>query len=99
MERHAFNWRNLEVEVLFESDWSPVYREVYGYALGHLQIRCLNGKPLPFSDTGYQSHFERADSVQAFGGPPDYVRQWLEHAAQERTRQSQQPDPRQLALF
>jgi hypothetical protein len=99
MERDLIKWRGLEIEVLFEPDWTPVYREIYGYAIGHLQIRCLNGKPLPFSKTGYKSHFERTDNVRAAGGPTDYVHEWLEHAAQENQRQDKEPDPRQLSLL
>jgi hypothetical protein len=99
MESHGFRWRGLDIEVLFEPDYTPVFREIYGHALGHLQVRCLNGKPLRFSETGYKSHFERTDNVLVAGGPADYVREWLDYAAHKNRRQSQQPDDRQLLLF
>ncbi len=98
MDRIVIKWRGREIEVLFNPDWCPVYREVYGYALGHLEIRSVNGAPLPISNTGYQSKFDRADNIAAEGGPAGYVLAWLEHAAQT-LKPAPEPDPRQLNLF
>ncbi|MGC3983121.1 MAG: hypothetical protein QM808_17850 [Steroidobacteraceae bacterium] len=99
IERYTFNWRNLEIQVLHEPDWSPVFREIYGYAIAHLQVSCLNGKKLPFSETGYKSHFERADNIEATGGPAAFVKEWLDYASQENKIQKQCFDERQLNLF
>lgn len=99
MQRDVIKWRNLEIEVLFDPDYTPVFREIYGHALGHLQIRCLNGKPMPISETGYKSHFDRTYNIEAEGGAAAYVRAWLDHAAQENGRGGPEADPRQLALF
>jgi hypothetical protein len=96
--RVIIKWRGREIEVIFNPDWCSVYREVYGYALGHLEIRSVNGAPLPISKTGYQSKFERTDNVDAEGGAAGYVLAWLDHAAQA-CKHAPEPDPNQLCLF
>ena len=96
--REIIKWRGREIDVLFNPDWSSVYREVYGYAIGHLEIRSLNGRSLPISATGYQSKFDRADNIAAEGGPAAYVLAWLDHAALT-VAISEHADPRQLSLF
>jgi len=97
--REIVKWRGLEIEVLHNPDWSPVYREVFGYALAHLQIRSLNGKPIPISKTVYQSKFERAENIAAEGGAAAYVVAWLDHAALAQCGSAGQADTRQLSLF
>ena len=96
--REIIKWRGREIEVLFDPDWCIVFREVYGHALAHLEIRSLDGRPLPISKTGYQSKFDRTDNVEAESGAAGYVLAWLDHAAQANGR-SEQIDPRQLTLL
>jgi hypothetical protein len=96
--REIVKWRGLEIEVLHNADWSPIYREVYGYALAHLQICSLNRKPIPISETGYQSKFERAENIAAEGGAAAYVVA-LDHAELAQCGNTGQVDTRQLSLF
>lgn len=88
----TMQWRGLKVEVRYCRDWTPIYREIYGYALAHLEVRCA--RALPITKTGYLSKFERAENIDAEGGPVAYVRAWLDHAAPQ-----PQEDPRQFSLF
>ena len=92
-------WRGLEIEVRHNPDWCGVYTAIYGYALAHIEVRSLNGRPLPISKTGYQSKFDRADNVAAEGGAALYVRAWIDHAAQSQRNPASDPDPRQLSFF
>lgn len=96
-EIHSLQWAGLDVEVRYCPSWSPCYQEVYGYALAHLTIACSS--PLPLSETGYRSLFERAGFVQAEGGPVPYVLDWLEQAARSPEWLAAQEAGRQLSLF
>ena len=96
--KEIIKWRGREVEVCFDPDWSEVYQAVYVYALCHLELRSLDGRPLPVSETGYRSRFDRTDIVEAAGGPAAFALDWLEIVA-NRSAKVQQADPRQLSLL
>lgn len=66
--REFFLWQGRAIEVLFTPSYSESYRPIYGYALAHLQISADGRAPLPISETGYRSRFERADNIDAVGG-------------------------------
>ncbi|NBA98558.1 hypothetical protein [Pseudomonas sp. R5(2019)] len=97
--RETFIWQGLTIETLHTPNWSEIYRTTYGYALSHLQISAAERAPLPISATGYVSHFERADNIEAEGGAVAYVQAWLEHAAQSPAWIEAQQKARQLSLF
>jgi hypothetical protein len=90
--KETIKWRGREIEVRFNPDWPDVYQAVYGYALCHLEIRSLDGTPLPISDTLYRSRFDRTNNVEAAGGPAAFVLDWLEIVA-NRYAKLQQPIP------
>jgi hypothetical protein len=50
---------------------------------------------LPFTETGYRSHFLGPGIVEEAGGPAAYVRAWLDHAAQSPKWRKQQTAARQ----
>jgi hypothetical protein len=54
---------------------------------------------LPFTQTGYRSHFLHPDEVEAEGGPAAYVTAWLNAAAKERDWKAVQAATQQLDLF
>lgn len=95
--RDAFDWQGLRIEVLFFPDWSPAYRAVYGYALARLEIEADG--PLPITETGFMGRFDRADNIDAEGGPVAYVRAWLDHAASSPEWLERQAAARQLSMF
>lgn len=97
--RASFTWQGLAIEALYTPSYSEAYRSAYGYAIAHLQISTIGHEPLPISETGYLSHFERADNIAAAGGTAAYVRAWLEHAAQSSAWLTVQEEARQLSLF
>ena len=38
--------------------------------------------PLPFTETGYRSHFNNAEYIETFGSPVDFVKIWLSESEQ-----------------
>jgi len=97
--RETFVWQGLTIEALYTPNCSESYRATYGYALSHLQVIAAGRAPLPISDTGYRSYFERDDNIAAEGGAVAYVRAWLECAAQSPAWLDAQVQARQLSLF
>jgi hypothetical protein len=83
IERFEINWQGILIEVRYSPSWSASYKEIYGDALVYLEIETLQSAhaPLPITETGYRSHFDRADSIEAAGGPEAFARAWLDHAA------------------
>ncbi len=54
---------------------------------------------LPFTKTGYRSHFADPAHIEAAGGAAAYVIAWLNHAAESTEGQARNGAARQLALF
>lgn len=67
----------------------------------HLAIESLKPEstPLPFTETGYRSHFLLADELNQYETPADYVRAWLDHEAAKPEWQTQKAKTAQFNLF
>ena len=98
-ETHRLDWRGLEIEVRYCPEWMPFYREIYGYGLAHIEVESLTRDPLPMTETGYRSHFERPDNIEAAGGPAEYVLAWLEQEAASGQWKRAEEGRRQMSLF
>jgi hypothetical protein len=96
--KHIIKWRGREIEVRFDPDYSEGYEDAYGYKLCHLEIKAVDGRPLPISETGYRSRFDRTDKVEAAGGPAAFAQEWLELVAIQSAK-PQKTDPRQISLL
>jgi hypothetical protein len=94
-------WQGLVIEIRYCAGYSISYEEVYGYALSHLEIEATQPAraPLPITETGYRSHFERADNIEAAGGPEAFARAWLDHEAGRPAWIERQEAARQGSLF
>lgn len=97
--REIIKWQGLDIEVRYNPDYAKVYCAIFGYSLAHLEIESVNREKLPITETGYRSHFERADNVAAEGGAAAYVLAWLDHAAKSPEWRELQELERQYALF
>jgi hypothetical protein len=97
----SLQWENITIEVRYDPDWSPAYRDVYGYLLAHLEIESVDPAkaPLPMTETGYRSWFGAPADVDAEGGPVAFVRAWLDHDARSPAWRASQAERRQLTLF
>lgn len=98
VQTYALQWAGLGIEVRYCPSWSEAYAEIYGYLLAHLEIDA-SGQPLPVTETGYLSHFDRADNIEALGGPVVFVLAWLDQAAATPEWQAAQAEREQLSLF
>jgi hypothetical protein len=89
--RNTIDWRGILIQVTFTE-----YRDI-----DHLEILTLEpeGGAIPITETGYKSHFLPCGIVQNHGGPLDYVMEWLEAAATERSWIDANETAKQLCLF
>jgi hypothetical protein len=96
---YSLDWHGIAVSISYAADWSPSFKEIYGSPMAHLEIRSLDGQPLPITETGYRSHFTNVDVIDAEGGPVEFVRAWLDHDAQLPAWQEAKAKRQQLSLF
>jgi hypothetical protein len=97
IETYKLVWNNIEITIAYNPDRWKSYREVYGSGLGHLQID--SAAPLPITSTGFYSDYIRADIIEEWGGPVEYVMAWIVQAASSPEWQAYQEQSRQLTLF
>jgi hypothetical protein len=95
---YTLDWEGFALSINYCPDWSPTLKSS-GYALAHLEIRSIDGQPLPITETGYRSHFTNADSIEAEGGPVAFARAWLDHDAQLPQWKAAKAKRQQLCLF
>ncbi|MEM1124088.1 MAG: hypothetical protein AAGJ18_26865 [Bacteroidota bacterium] len=80
------------------------YKENYfettkGNDVHHLEVITENRQPIPFTETGYRSHFFNAEELKDYGTPVDYVKAWLEEKAKSKEWKAYEKQKNQLTLF
>ncbi|MEM6321816.1 MAG: hypothetical protein AAF960_29415 [Bacteroidota bacterium] len=80
------------------------YKENYsettkGNGVHHLEVITENRQPIPFTETGYRSHFFNVEELKYYGTPVDYVKVWLEEKAKSKAWKAYKKKKNQLTLF
>jgi hypothetical protein len=72
-----------------------------GFVTQHIEIRSEGKRILPFTETGYRSHFMNgAEALAEFSyDPVEFVLHWLEEAAQDPAWKRREEADRQGSLF
>lgn len=91
-ETHAFDWHGIAVSVEARPDY-------LGMGVWHLEIRSVDGRPNPISETGYRSHFLSGSIVEEWGGVEPYVTAWLNAEAEKPAWKAAEQKRQQLTLF
>lgn len=99
-EKHTFTWRGIGVEIGYEPTWLNL-PDIDGSMRAHLTVRAVqpDRAPLPFTETGYRSHFTTPDAVASAGGPVAYVLAWLDAEADTPAWKAKAAAAAQLCLF
>jgi hypothetical protein len=63
-------WRGIEIEVRHEQNWLDT-------DFDHIEVEATPRTPLPFTETGYRSHFMRAEELSRYESPSAFVLAWL----------------------
>jgi hypothetical protein len=96
IEHYALTWRGIDVRIVYEP--RSIGPEDCVYA--HLEVMTDGPRqPLPMTETGYQSLFLPAGSIESHDGPVAYVTRWLDHAANSPSWKAIERDMRQGSLF
>ncbi len=98
-QHFEIQWQGIEIEIRYCPSWSESYERIYGSRMAHLEVVQPGGDPLPFTETGYRSHFTPADDIEGAGGPVAYVGLWLDWAGKDPAWQAAQRLARQLVLL
>ncbi|WP_417477273.1 hypothetical protein [Maricaulis sp.] len=92
-------WQGVGLTVEYEHNWLNIDR-VPDLRVAHFSIRTREeGAMLPITQTGYRSHFEHPDRVDAIGGPKAYVLAWLDAEAASPDWKARVAASKQLRLF
>ena len=76
IEVSTITWRGIDIEVRHETAW-------LGGEMEHIEVETTPRTPLPFTETGYRSHFMRADELAHYDSPASFVLAWLNATAED----------------
>jgi len=89
-------WRGIKIMIHYKSNY---FDSTNGFSIAHFDITTENRVPLPFTESGYRSHFLDASELEEYGTPNDYVKAWLEETAKSEKWKKQERKRNQLSLF
>ncbi len=92
-------WRGINILVRYNPNYFESSKERMGYRLVHLEVITPNKTPLPFTESGYRSHFTNADEIEEYTTPIDFVKAWLEATAKSKQWKKHREQRNQLTLF
>jgi len=94
----TIDWQGIALSVSYEPKWLSTER---AHPVAHLQVSVVGPEcvPLPITETGYRSHFLSPEEIAEAGGAVEYVRAWLDYAAQSPEWRRRKEAARQLSLF
>lgn len=91
----TMTWEGVEIQLTYK----PLE---FDGVIAHLEVQTISpkGAPLPFTDTGYRSHFHPVGTVEANEGTlVEQVTEWLNAEAKSKQWQRYLIESRQLSLF
>lgn len=95
-EKSILVWRRIKIRIHYKSNY---FDSTNGFSIAHFDITAENRVPLPFTESGYRSHFLDASELEAYGTPVDFVKAWLEETAKSEKWKKQERKRNQLSLF
>lgn len=85
--------------VRYNSCYFKSLNKISGFSIAHLEVITENKTPLPFTESGYRSHFTDASEIEQYGTPSDFVKAWLEASAKNKQWKKNRNKNNQLTLF
>jgi hypothetical protein len=92
-QTYRLEWYGLDIEVRYCPSW------LVGGTVAHLEVESLCRSPLPFTETGYRSHFTQVAVIDEAGGPVAFVEAWLEADGSAETWKESVERRKQYSLF
>ncbi len=92
-------WRGINVTVRYNSCYFKSPYQTSGFSIAHLEVITANKAPLPFTESGYRSHFTDASEIEEYDTPIDFVKAWLVATAKSKQWKKNHGQRNQLTLF
>ena len=89
-------WRGIKIMIHYKSNY---FDSTSGFSIAHFDITTENRVPLPFTESGYRSHFLDANELEDYETPADFVKAWLEQSAKGKEWKAYENKKNQLTLF
>jgi len=96
IEESTLTWKGIKITIVYKSNY---FDSKSGFSIAHLDITTENRVPLPFTESGYRSHFLDASGLEEYGTPTDFVKAWLEESAKSKEWKAYEKKKNQLTLF
>lgn len=95
-EKSTLIWRGIKIMIHYKSNY---FDSTNGFSIAHFDITTENRVPLPFTESGYRSHFLDASELEKYDTPVDFVKTWLAETAKSEEWKKQERKRNQLSLF
>ena len=92
------DWNGIKLEIRWMRNYLRYDDET---TIAHLEVESLSPRraPLPFTETGYKSHFIPEQEVARYGGAIEYVECWLAETSKSHAWKQAAAARNQLSLF
>ena len=90
-------WRGINITVRYSSSYFK--STINDFSIAHLEVITENKTPLPFTESGYRSHFTDASEIEQYNTPVDFVKAWLEATSKSKQWKKHCNRCSQLTLF
>jgi len=92
-------WRGISMTVRYNSCYFKSPYKTSDFSIAHLEVITDNKAPLPFTESGYRSHFTDASEIEEYDTPIDFVKAWLAVTAKSKHWKKNHGQHNQLTLF
>ena len=89
-------WRGIKVTINYKENY---FDSKNGSGINHLEVITENKTPIPFTETGYRSHFTNGEDIKKHETPTEFVKLWLEESAKSKEWKAYEKKKNQLTLF
>ena len=89
-------WRGIKMTINYKENY---FDSKNSAGINHVEVITENKARLPFTETGYRSHFTDGEDVKKYETPTAFVKAWLEESAKSKEWKAYEKKKNQLTLF
>jgi len=89
-------WRGIKMTINYKENY---FDAKDNSGITHLEVITKNRVPLPFTESGYRSHFTDGEDIKKYETPTAFVKAWLEESAKNKEWKAYEKKKNQLTLF
>jgi len=96
IEQSIIIWRSIKITINYKPKY---FKQTNGLSIAHLEVITENKAPIPFTESGYRSHFTDGEDIKKYKTPTAFVKAWLEESAKSKEWKTYEKKKNQLTLF